>query len=56
MIPDNWEQLRREWEYSHAANAAMTFAAFCAVTLSVLMTRERTPSGGVGVTSGERPH
>ena len=40
MIPDNWEQLRREWEYSHAANAVVTFAAFCAVTLSVLTTRE----------------
>ena len=34
----------------------LTFAAFCAVTLSVLTTRERTPTGGVGVTSGERPH
>ena len=56
MIPDHWEQLRREWEYSHAANAVVTFAAFCAVTLSVLTTRERTPTGGVGVTSGERPH
>ena len=40
MIPDNWEQLRREWEYSHAANAVVTFAAFCSVTLSVLTTRE----------------
>jgi len=48
--------LRRDWEYSHAANAIVTFAALCSVTLSVLTTRERTPSGGVGVTSGERPH
>lgn len=40
MIPDNWEQLRREWEYSHAANAVVTFAALCSVALSVLMTRE----------------
>jgi hypothetical protein len=40
MIPDNWEQLRRDWEYSHAANAVVTFAAFCAVALSSLMTRE----------------
>jgi len=56
MIPDNWEQLRRDWEYSHAANAVVTFAALCSVTLSVLTTRERTPSGGVGVASGERPH
>ena len=40
MIPDNWEQLRREWEYSHAANAVVTFAALCSLTLSVLTTRE----------------
>jgi hypothetical protein len=40
VIPDNWEQLRREWEYSHAANAVVTFAALCSVTLSVLMTGE----------------
>jgi hypothetical protein len=40
MIPDNWEQLRRDWEYSHAANAVVTFAAFCSVALSSLMTRE----------------
>jgi hypothetical protein len=32
--------LRRDWEYSHAANAVVTFAAFCAVALSSLMTRE----------------
>src|SRR5262245_18334893 len=40
MIPENWDQLRREWEYSHAANAVVTFAALRSVTLSVLMTRE----------------
>jgi hypothetical protein len=36
VIPANWEQLRRQWEYSHVANALMTFIAFCSVTLSVL--------------------
>lgn len=35
-MPDNWEDLRRTWEYSHAVNAALTFAALCATTLSVL--------------------
>jgi hypothetical protein len=31
-VPDNWEQLRTEWEYSHAVNAALTFLALlCAV-------------------------
>jgi hypothetical protein len=39
-IPANWEQLRWQWEYSHAANALITFVAFCSVTLSALATRE----------------
>ena len=31
-VPENWEQLRTEWEYSHAANAAITFLALlCSV-------------------------
>lgn len=38
-VPDNWEDLRRTWEYSHAVNAAITFAALCATTLSALATR-----------------
>ena len=39
-IPANWKQLRREWEYSHAVNALVTLASFCALTLSVLTTRD----------------
>jgi hypothetical protein len=39
-VPANWEELRRQWEYSHAANALVTLAAFCSVALSVLNTRE----------------
>jgi hypothetical protein len=38
-IPADWEYLRRQWEYSHAANALITFVAFCAVALSVLTAR-----------------
>jgi hypothetical protein len=38
-IPDNWEQLRRQWEYSHAVNAVIPFVALCSVTLSVLTAR-----------------
>ena len=34
--PENWEALRRQWEYSHAVNAGVTFAAFCAATLAGL--------------------
>jgi hypothetical protein len=35
-IPANWAALRDQWEYSHAANAVITFIALCAVTVSVL--------------------
>lgn len=38
--PENWEALRAQWEYSHAANALITFAGFCAVALAVLTARE----------------
>jgi hypothetical protein len=38
-IPADWEYLRRQWEYSHVANALITFVAFCAVVLSVLTAR-----------------
>lgn len=35
-VPENWEQLRTEWEYSHAANAAITFVALlCAVSAAL---------------------
>jgi hypothetical protein len=33
---ENWEALRRQWEYSHAVNAAVIFAAFCASTCAAL--------------------
>ena len=35
-IPDNWEQLRVQWEYGHAFNAGLTMLAFLATALSVL--------------------
>ena len=34
--PANWAELRRQWEYSHAANAGVIFASFCCVTLAAL--------------------
>jgi hypothetical protein len=37
--PSDWEALRRQWEYSHAVNAFITFAAFCSTALSVLAAR-----------------
>jgi len=34
--PENWELLRRQWEYSHAVGAVLVFAALCAVVVAVL--------------------
>ena len=39
MVPPDWERLRRQWEYAHATNAVITFAAFCALVRSALVTR-----------------
>jgi len=39
-VPANWQELRLQWEYAHAANAVLTFIALCAVTLSTLITRD----------------
>ena len=38
-VPDDWQYLRRQWELSHAVNAIITFAAFCCMTLSVILSR-----------------
>ncbi|WP_225769261.1 hypothetical protein [Inquilinus sp. Marseille-Q2685] len=38
-VPDDWAALRLQWEYSHAANAILTFIALCLVTLSALRWR-----------------
>jgi hypothetical protein len=34
--PENWEQLRREWEYSHLAGAVFQLLALSALVASVL--------------------
>src|SRR5215208_5016380 len=39
MIPDSWAELRRHWEYGHAANALILFAALLA-TGRALISRE----------------
>jgi hypothetical protein len=36
QAPDNWQALRRHWEYGHAVNTGLTLLAFCCVALSVL--------------------
>jgi len=36
VVPNNWNKLRLQWEYSHAANAVVTFAALVCVVIAVL--------------------
>lgn len=43
-VPAEWEALRRRWEYSHAANAGLTFLALCSIVLSVVLDE----AGGTG--------
>ena len=40
QVPANWEELRWQWEVSHAVNAAITFAALWSLTISVLLARK----------------
>jgi hypothetical protein len=39
VMPDNWVELRRQWEYSHAVNAGLSFASFCFVVLASVVRR-----------------
>jgi hypothetical protein len=40
VVADNWEELRWQWEMSHAVNAVITFVALCLLTISVLLTKD----------------
>lgn len=42
-VPANWETLRYQWEYSHAANAGLVFLATCLTTASALSWRTAGP-------------
>lgn len=44
MLPDNWEALRRQWEFSHAAGAACTFLALACLVISLLADRISRPA------------
>jgi len=35
-VPENWEQLRDQWEISHAASAFLNFFAFVCVAMAIL--------------------
>jgi len=37
VMPGDWRDLRSQWEYSHAINAVLTFAAFCALVLEAVL-------------------
>lgn len=39
VTPEDFEAARRQWEYSHAVNAVLTFVALVAITLAVLADR-----------------
>lgn len=41
VAPENWEALRVQWEYSHAASALLNIAAMVALILSLLSWRGR---------------
>jgi hypothetical protein len=36
LLPDNWGELRMQWEYSHAAGAILNLVALIAVIIAVL--------------------
>jgi hypothetical protein len=40
VLPENWQELRRRWEYSHAAGAGLYFLALTLLTLSLLVGRQ----------------
>ncbi len=41
VVPSNWNKLRIQWEYSHAASAVVTFAALVCVVIAVLRQRSQ---------------
>ena len=52
QIPADWEQLRRAWEISHAANALILFLALCAVVMAAL----DVPFKRAGASPAQAPH
>jgi hypothetical protein len=41
LPPDDWEALRRQWEYSHLAGAALQLLALCALLFAALWRARR---------------
>ena len=46
MLPDNWQALRSQWEYSHAVRAILYVLAVGALVMSVLDWRCADIEGG----------
>jgi hypothetical protein len=46
MMPEHWTALRAQWEYSHAAAAALNFVALIALIASLLTTDRSTAIAG----------
>src|SRR5262249_26252512 len=42
-VPD-WEKLRKQWEFSHAANAVLTFIALCCATAAATAATAPSPA------------
>ena len=36
-VPADWQQLRWQWEVSHAMNAVIAFVGFCSLAVSLLV-------------------
>jgi hypothetical protein len=41
IVPANWQALRLQWEYSHAANAIILFIGFCGAVLAAMADSRR---------------
>jgi hypothetical protein len=55
FLPENWQQLRSQWEYSHAASAGLNLIAVVMMILSVLVkTRVREVMDYEGEVVAER--
>ena len=55
-VPENWEQLRTEWEYSHAVNAAISFLALLCSVGAAVSTGPRRESEAVSVSDTSGAH
>ncbi|HYZ20954.1 MAG TPA: DUF1772 domain-containing protein [Rhodopila sp.] len=45
VAPGNWQVLRRQWEYSHAVNAGVTFVALCCAIAAGMARSGRSRTG-----------